>query len=202
MPTNHPRVIARAHADHGCSTFRHLTLDELLVPGDLNAEQAWNIAVQLLDHDVWADQLDPHEGLCVYAIDNDDRPQLAAQMIAFAKARQRELANGELSLDEPRFDLVELAGPALGPPAASVELLGFKATITRSARADHAVVIFVDGPEDGPDREHHEMPDGSPRCRILLNDEPIYAPVDYRPVEPFDASSIEADPKNAQRRGL
>jgi hypothetical protein len=202
MPTNHPRVIARAQADHGCSTFRHLTLEELLVPGDLDAEQAWEIAVALLDHDVWADQLNPHEGLCVYAIADDDRPQLAALMLAFAHARQRDLASGEISLDEPRFDLAELAKPALGAPVASVELLGFKATITRSAGADHAVVIFVDGPAEGPDREHHEMPDGSPRCRILLNDEPVYAPVDYRPVEPFDASAIEADPERAQERGL
>jgi hypothetical protein len=202
MPTNHPRVIARAHADHGGSTCRHLTLEELLAPGDLDAEQTWEIALQLLDRDVWADQVDPHEGVCVYAIDDDDRPQLAAQMLAFAKARQRELASGELSLDEPRLDLVELAGPTLGAPVASIELLGFKATITRSAGADHAVVIFVDGPEEGPDREHHEMPDGSPRCRILLNDEPVYAPVAFKEVEPFDASSIEADPKRAQEKGL
>lgn len=58
-----------------------------------------------------------------------------------------------------------------------IEHNGFRVTITRSAGSDEAVVIFVDGPlgEDGAD----EMPDGSPRVRILLNDEPVYQPVPY-----------------------
>ncbi len=64
----------------------------------------------------------------------------------------------------------------------SCELYGFKVTITRSGGIDNAVVIFVDGPEDET-REQDEMPDGSPRCRILLNDEPVYAPVPFEPPE-------------------
>lgn len=55
---------------------------------------------------------------------------------------------------------------------------GFTVTMCTSAGTDGAVVIFVDGPDE-PERERHEMPDGSPRCRIRLNDEPIYAPVPY-----------------------
>lgn len=57
---------------------------------------------------------------------------------------------------------------------------GFTVTMTTSAGTDGAVVIFVDGPEE-PYRVRHEMPDGSPRCRILLNDEPVYKAVPYEP---------------------
>ena len=62
---------------------------------------------------------------------------------------------------------------------AKVSAEGFTVTITRSYGKDNAVVIFVDGPEEGPLRDHDEMPGGAPRCRILLNDEPVYAAVPY-----------------------
>jgi hypothetical protein len=64
---------------------------------------------------------------------------------------------------------------------ASVELHGFKATITRSGGTDGAVVVYIDGPEESPDREHDELPDGTPRVRILLNDDPVFAAVPYEP---------------------
>jgi hypothetical protein len=58
---------------------------------------------------------------------------------------------------------------------------GFTATITRSMGADGAVVIHIDGPDDGPSCARDTMPDGQPRCRILLNDEPVYQAVAFDP---------------------
>lgn len=72
----------------------------------------------------------------------------------------------------------------------SCSLHGFTATITRSAGTDQAVVVFIDGPDD--EHEHESMPDGSPRVRIRLNDEPVYAPVPYEhPEEESDANQSE-----------
>lgn len=52
---------------------------------------------------------------------------------------------------------------------------GVTVTITRSAGADDAVVVYVDteGLPDGPT---------GPECRILLNDEPVYVGAEYVPV--------------------
>lgn len=66
------------------------------------------------------------------------------------------------------------------------EAHGFRVTITRSAGKDKAVVILVDGPDEGPTRQRDELPDGSPRCRILLNDEPVYKSVEYEHVPEED----------------
>lgn len=66
-------------------------------------------------------------------------------------------------------------------------------TITRSAGEDGAIVVFIDGPS-----EADWMPDGSPRMRVLLNDEPIYSAVPYEP----SPDVIEGDPMSAQKRGL
>jgi hypothetical protein len=58
------------------------------------------------------------------------------------------------------------------------ESLGVKVTITRSAGADRAPVVFVD---TDPDR----VGDGErgPRMRILLNDEPVSEGEAYLPLE-------------------
>lgn len=57
---------------------------------------------------------------------------------------------------------------------------GFEVTITRSAGTDGAVVVLVDGPDRGPSGEERDLlPDGSPRCRVLLNDHAVYEAVPF-----------------------
>ncbi len=61
---------------------------------------------------------------------------------------------------------------------ARAALLGVEVTITRSAGADNAPVVFVDSdPERIADGER------GPRMRILLNDEPVYEGEPYLPAE-------------------
>jgi hypothetical protein len=93
-------------------------------------------------------------------------------------ARQIRQLCPKLTPDEARARaLVRLeAIGALRDESATVELHGFTVTITRSAGPDGAVVIYVDGGTE-PDI----MPDGSPRCRIRLNDEPVYEAVAFEP---------------------
>lgn len=64
----------------------------------------------------------------------------------------------------------------------AIQAEGYEITITRSAGPDGAVVIFIDGPdEDHRDRDGRE--DGSPGCRVRLNDDPIYVGTAYQPRE-------------------
>jgi hypothetical protein len=68
----------------------------------------------------------------------------------------------------------------MAAPEFTVEGLGLRVTITRSAGADRALVVFIDGPGDNG---RDVMPNGEPRVRVLLNDEPVFAAVPYEPIE-------------------
>jgi hypothetical protein len=68
-----------------------------------------------------------------------------------------------------------------------VSARGYTVTVTQSAGADGATVIFIDGP-DHPDPDSEDLngllPDGTPRLRIRLNDGLVFAAVPYQPVDP------------------
>ena len=112
----------------------------------------------------------------------------------------------------------------------AVQLLGVTARICRSAGADKAPVVFVDTDENlegdtgspGPRirirLNDHAVYEGVPHvpaeeplgdhgtdycgyCHTYGHRADDDCPQEPMPDEPHDASSIEADPKNAQRRG-
>lgn len=61
----------------------------------------------------------------------------------------------------------------------TAELHGVRVIITRSGGGDGAIVVYIDGPDGDADT----MPDGSPRMRILLNDDPVYVGTPYEPTD-------------------
>lgn len=108
--------------------------------------------------------------------DADMAPAIATVRALANLAREAGNYGGLRTRDEDASGYVEPV------PVFKTQGLGYEVTITRSDGADGAVVIFVDGPDEGY-REHDERPDGSPGCRIQLNDERVYTGTPYEPKE-------------------